>query len=343
MPVFARTRPPRIAPIGADRARPYWSVMMPVYNCDELFEDALRSVLDQDPGPDRMQIAVLDDVSKGRRHEEVIRRLAPDRVELHRHATSHGLARNWNACIARSRGHWVHILHQDDLVLPGFYERLEQAGAHDEVGAAFARFHFIDVTGRSTWLTEPERPTAGILSGWLAKISQTQRIQCPSIVVRRSVYEHLGGFRTDLCYALDWEMWNRIAASYSIWYDPEPLASYRIHERNETSRLKRRGRDLTDIRRAIRVVRRNLPREYQSDVGRELLAYLGEVERLLAYEALLAREPRSAMSSLHRVMQCKPSPGTRQLAFHYSKWALKMWLGQALAQAFRREAPDPSS
>jgi glycosyltransferase involved in cell wall biosynthesis len=317
--------------------------MMPVYNCDNLFEDALRSVLDQDPGPDRMQIAVLDDVSKSRRHEEVIRRLAPDRVELHRHTSSHGLARNWNACIARSRGHWVHILHQDDLVLPGFYERLAQAGAHDEVGAAFARCYYIDAGGHPTWLPELERPTAGILTGWLATIAQNQRIQCPAIVVRRSVYEHLGGFRTDLCYALDWEMWNRIAASYSIWYDPEPLASYRIHAGNETSRLKRWARDLTDIRRALEIVRRNLPPEHQDDVGRGLLDYLSEVEILSAYEALVAREPRSAMTSLHRVMKCKPSTSTRRRAYHYSKWALKMWLGQVLAQSLRRKAPRPST
>ncbi len=291
MPTSATSRRPPIAPIGDDRARPYWSVMMPVYNCDDLFEEALRSVLDQDPGPDRMQIAVLDDGSRSRRHEEVIRRLAPTRVEVHRHAASIGLARNWNACIARSRGLWVHILHQDDLALPGFYERLARAGAHPEVGAAFSRHHFIDAKGRRFGMSGLERPTAGVLAGWLTRISHSQYIQCPAIVVRRGVYEHLGGFRTDLRYALDWEMWVRIAASYPIWYDPEPLASYRVHEGNETSRLKRRGRDIPDIHRAIQTMRRTLPPEYHRAMGRGLLAFFREIELESAYRALVAGEP----------------------------------------------------
>lgn len=37
--------------------------MIPTYNCTDLFERTLRSVLDQDPGPDQMQIAVVVDCS----------------------------------------------------------------------------------------------------------------------------------------------------------------------------------------------------------------------------------------------------------------------------------------
>ena len=33
------------------------------------------------------------------------------------------------------------------------------------------------------------------------------------IVVRRRAYERLGGFRTDLPHAADWEMWTRLAAN----------------------------------------------------------------------------------------------------------------------------------
>ena len=43
--------PPRIAPVPQGEGRPFWSVMIPTYNCDALLEQALRSVLDQDPGP----------------------------------------------------------------------------------------------------------------------------------------------------------------------------------------------------------------------------------------------------------------------------------------------------
>ena len=45
-----------------------------------------------------------------------------DRVAVHQKSLrTNGLAGIWNRCIERARGEWVHILHQDDIVLPGFY------------------------------------------------------------------------------------------------------------------------------------------------------------------------------------------------------------------------------
>ncbi len=49
------------------------------------------------------------------------------------------------------------------------------------------------------------------------------------MVVRRDVYEKLGGFDTNFKTAgEDWEMWVRIAAHYPVWYEPAPLACYRL-------------------------------------------------------------------------------------------------------------------
>src|SRR5262249_43670150 len=136
-------------------SRPFWSVMMPTYNCSEHFELALRSVLDQDPGADRMQIGVIDDCSTNGRAEEIVGRLAPGRVGFHRQSQNVGLCRNWNTCLRRSRGHWVHLLHQDDLVMPGFYETLDRSiGDRPEVGAAFCRHAYINDHGERTSLSE---------------------------------------------------------------------------------------------------------------------------------------------------------------------------------------------
>ena len=38
---------------------PLWSVMLPVYEPNSYIKEAIRSVLDQDPGNDHMQIAML--------------------------------------------------------------------------------------------------------------------------------------------------------------------------------------------------------------------------------------------------------------------------------------------
>ena len=47
-------------------ACPFWSVMIPTYNPRaDYLEETLHSVLQQDPGPEQMQIEVIDDGSNG--------------------------------------------------------------------------------------------------------------------------------------------------------------------------------------------------------------------------------------------------------------------------------------
>ena len=56
--------PPLISDTEGSGARPYWSVMIPTYNPRaDYLEETLRSVLQQDPGPEQMQIEVIDDGS----------------------------------------------------------------------------------------------------------------------------------------------------------------------------------------------------------------------------------------------------------------------------------------
>src|SRR5438034_11453647 len=115
--------PPLIPGIEGLGTRPYWSVMIPTYNPRaEYLEETLKSVLQQDPGPEQMQIEVIDDGSTDNTVSEVVRRIGAGRVAFHAVPQNRGLANTWNLCVERARGNWVHILHQDDTMLPCFCE-----------------------------------------------------------------------------------------------------------------------------------------------------------------------------------------------------------------------------
>jgi GT2 family glycosyltransferase len=250
-----------IAPNGAGGERPRLSVVMPVYEPDRYLVEALRSVLSQDPGPELMQIAVVDDASPTSDVQALLQQATPPgRVEFYRTENNRGLSGNWNECLRVARGEIVHLLHQDDWVGNGFYNQLLPAFAADpSIGMAFCRHAFVDGENRVTRVSHRERWLPGAPVDWLHKISSHQRIQCASALVRRSVYEQLGGYRTDLHYALDWEMWVRIAAHHAVWYDPKVLAYYRRHENNETARLRNDGRLARDILNAIEIFAGYLP------------------------------------------------------------------------------------
>jgi GT2 family glycosyltransferase len=244
---------PSIAAVSGLFERPFLSVMIPTWRPHPSYlERAIRSVLGQLEDGQKIEIALVDDCSTEFDPYAFVERFDSGAVSVHRHDRRLGLAGNWNACLAEARGRWVHLLHQDDFVLPGFYKELRRGiDQAPTVAAAFCASHLADDTGIRWTPRLVPMATPGILDDWLRHVFVRLSIQCSAIVVRRDVYETLGGFDPDFSYALDWDMWKRIAARYPIWYHPEPLACYRLHPDSETARQRQDGSHLAEIFRSI--------------------------------------------------------------------------------------------
>ena len=252
---------PEISPFSQDDAkRPIWSVMIPTYNPRaDYLEQALRSVLAQDPGSDRMQIEVVDDCSTDVDVATLVKGIAGERIAFSRNAENLGLAACWNRCIDRSNGVWVHILHQDDYLLPGFYEQLEQIQrAHPEVSLVAARSFIIDDDG----FIERATPRVQSLENGgrdVQRFFYLNPLSCPGIAVRKSFYEQHGRFRTDLAFTLDLEMWARCISNSGGVISPQLLACYRNSATNATSRLIRSSEASHDQLRMNRIFKQQYP------------------------------------------------------------------------------------
>jgi glycosyltransferase involved in cell wall biosynthesis len=254
---------PTIPPVADSVPRPLWSVMIPTYNCAEYLRQTLASVLAQDPGPDVMQITVVDDHSTLDDPAAVVEELGRGRVEFYRQPHNVGIVKNFKTTLELSRGKLIHPLHGDDLVRDGFYQKLQRAFMETpEIGAAFCRHIIIDEHSHWQHISELEQQESGVLpNSWLDLIAGFQRIQTPSIVVRREVYEKLGGFDYRLHTIEDWEMWVRIAANYPIWYEVEPLAMYRKHPGSITKTNVKNGKYVQQLRDSAKIFLRYLPKE----------------------------------------------------------------------------------
>jgi glycosyltransferase involved in cell wall biosynthesis len=261
---------PAIQPLSEDRkSRPFWSVMIPAYNPNRNYlEQALSSVLAQDPGPEQMQIEVVDDCSSEMDVAALVKSIAGSRVKFSQTPKNLGLAGCFNACIERSRGEWIHILHQDDWVLPSFYARFEALIRRElGIGAAYSRYFCADADGHYNRISSLEMKMPGELPGFAVSIAIWQCVQCAAVIVKRSTYERLGGYRTDIPYVLDWEMWCRIAASGRWGYVPQPGAVYRYHLQSETERLRRSSKTLEDFLAGGRTARAHFPGELQDQTA----------------------------------------------------------------------------
>lgn len=258
--------PPVVRPLDAGIARPRWSVMIPVYNCYGYLRLALESVVRQAPDESVMHIEVIDDCSTDGDVAALVREMGKGRVGYFCQLSNVGSLRNFQTCLDRSRGHLVHILHGDDVVRPGFYRKIDGLfSTHPDAGAAFCRYAYIDENGKFLYYQDPEALGDGIPDNWLARLCERQRIQYVAMVVKREVYEHLGGFY-GVEYGEDWEMWVRIAAHYKMVYTPEVFAEYRRHFSSISGRTFVTGRNMACLKWVMEKIQNYLPEEGRKTV-----------------------------------------------------------------------------
>ncbi|PSB01603.1 glycosyltransferase family 2 protein [Merismopedia glauca] len=255
---------PTILQLPPQTRRPFWSVMITAYKRVLYLEQALRSVLAQAPDADNIQIEVVNDGAPESIQADlaaIVDRVGQGRVSFYRHPENIGHPHIFNLCIQRAKGRWVHLLHDDDWLEPGFYNALQHGiEQKPDIGAAFCRYRLMDEVGQNHRLSDLERGVPGVLANWIERISLQCLILFPAIVVKREVYETLGGFTPQAYSCFDWEMWQRIAIRYPIWYEPQPLASFRTHTGSESYRLQQLGQQILDSHEVVKLAETYLPR-----------------------------------------------------------------------------------
>jgi glycosyltransferase involved in cell wall biosynthesis len=293
-----------------DGSRPFWSVMIPSYNSADLLGATLESVLRQDPGEDVMQIEVVDDGSERDDPGEVVRRVGGGRVGYFRQPHNVGASANFTTCVRRSVGHWVHILHSDDLVQPGFYDRyrsrIEACPDVVMVGARTVAFE-----GDRTALTCPVATEGGYLLDAARTIATTNPLRCVSVVVSRAAYEETGGFHPGLDHAQDKEMWTRVARRGPVGWVDESLGMYRLHERSDTNRLHRSTAYIDDCLHAADVIATHFEPPTRSQVRRGARRDVCEYALGVSDNMLAEGELRLAAANAVRALRIDRDPEVR--------------------------------
>ncbi len=103
---------------------PRYSVLLPTRNGASLLENCVRSILDE-PYPN-MELIVSDNASEdGTR--AILQRFAGDpRLKVIELEAPVDVTTNWNVALSHSRGERILLVGDDDLLLPGYFERIDQ-------------------------------------------------------------------------------------------------------------------------------------------------------------------------------------------------------------------------
>jgi glycosyltransferase involved in cell wall biosynthesis len=107
---------------GADRAAPVVSIAIPTYQRASFLIEATRSALRQDFGRP-FEIVIFDNDPASDSLQlllEALPELEHANFRYFRNDENIGMFGNWNRCIEQSRGEWLTILNDDDLLDPNF-------------------------------------------------------------------------------------------------------------------------------------------------------------------------------------------------------------------------------
>ena len=195
------------------------SVVLPAYNARDTIVPALRSALAQTAAP--YEIVVVDDGSQDGTAELVEREL-PEVKVLRQANAGPSAARNTAADVAR--GEWLAFLDADDLWLPGKLEaQLSALASAPEIGMCSSDW-VRDATKAPPLPPLAELPRRRI---GFADIVRLNRFQTSTVLVRRELWQAVGGFRTVIDGTEDWDFCMRVSRLTDDLHLAWPLVVYR--------------------------------------------------------------------------------------------------------------------
>jgi glycosyltransferase involved in cell wall biosynthesis len=224
-----------------DQDSPLVSVVVSAYNRPEMLQVALLSVLRQ--SYTKVEVIVQDD-STDARCEEVVRRIADNRVVYSHNRPSLGTVRNLRAGYRSCRGKYFSTLNDDDLYAPEYLTTMVAALEKDYSCSIAFSDHFIINENGEVMHAETEsnsiRWGRSVLKEGIIVDSLHTTLVAKSVpgmfAVFRAASVDLGDFPDEVSSAYDyWMTYLAVRNGSPIYYCPERLTSYRVHSGSQTS------------------------------------------------------------------------------------------------------------
>jgi glycosyltransferase involved in cell wall biosynthesis len=203
-----------------DRVQRGISVVIPAFNSAAVLESAVRSVRAQDGFSS--EIIVVDDGSTDSTPSILRKNAAKDLTVITQRNAGAGAARN--AGIQAAHGEWIAFLDADDVWLPGKLDlQMSALAAHPD-----RSFCYGDGLLRDRHGEESLRRIRGVQTHLFLDLLQGPEFGVGSVIVRRSCFDRVGLFDTELRSGEDWDMWLRLSAEFEGCYVPKPLCLYHL-------------------------------------------------------------------------------------------------------------------
>lgn len=213
--------------------KPLVSVIIPNYNYAKYIRNTIDSVLGQTY--DRLEVIVVDDESND--NSLTVLKDFGDEITL-LEQKNQGVSHARNNGVGHSSGEFLAFLDADDIWLPSKIERqIEKFNADSELGMVHCSMTYIDTDDKVCG--ENRDGMEGFVAHELLRFEKGVVIGVGSTsLIRKTIFEELGGFDFRMSTAADWDFSFRLASKYKIGFVRDPLVLYRMHNSNMHSNIR---------------------------------------------------------------------------------------------------------
>ena len=215
------------------------TIAVTVYSRREFILDAIQSALDQTRP---VKVMVVEDCGPDPTLREFIMNRFGNRIIYIRNPQRRGLFDNWNACLEYCTTPWISILHDDDLLRPGFVEAMLALNRQaPDCPIYFGRSATLEGTRED--LTEP----ISWQDGWrrldLGEFADLNPVLFPGQLFSVAASRAVGNFRPISLFTGDWDFWFRMALHGGLAQTAAEVSVVRSHYGADrgTSRVERMG------------------------------------------------------------------------------------------------------
>jgi len=199
------------------------SVIIPTCNRAHIISRAIRSVLSQSYFD--FELIIVDDASQDGT-EQVVKRFCDPRIAYSRNKVRLGAGASRNRGIRLAKGEYVAFLDDDDEWLPTKLSKQTSllSKLPKSVAVVYTACSVLGENGKAFGVFSPR------CEGYIFdELKERYCIGATStVMLRKEVFDKVGGFDEELPYNEDWDMWLRIARYYEFRCILQPLVNYYV-------------------------------------------------------------------------------------------------------------------
>jgi glycosyltransferase involved in cell wall biosynthesis len=206
-------------------AQPLVSIITPSFNQARYIEATIQSVLTQDYP--NIEYIIVDGGSTDETVEVIKKH--EGRIAWWVSEKDKGQTDAINKGFARANGQILAWLNSDDTYEPGAISAaVKYLQEHPEVGMVYGDCNFINEDGNAIGKFNSAQTDYRLLRQGYAHIPQQ------TMFLRADLWKQVGPLDPSFYFAMDYDLWTRLAARTALKYVPQTWANFRLHTTGKT-------------------------------------------------------------------------------------------------------------